>query len=97
MEHRNYNHIATYIYKAEAALDASAAAPPPRTAAQQQPRDKERIAAERERVQCRLDVAAGLAYLGQGNYEKAAQSFLKVGPIKSLTEWSGKVCHSMWD
>ncbi|OCH90469.1 PCI-domain-containing protein [Obba rivulosa] len=91
VEHRNYNHIATYIYKAEAALDASASAPPPRTAAQQQPRDKERVAAEREKVQSRLDVASGLAYLGQGNYEKAAQSFLKVGPIKSLSDWSGKL------
>ena len=42
-------------------------------------------------MQCQLDVAAGLAYLGQGNYEKAAQSFLKVGPLKCLSEWSGKV------
>lgn len=32
-----------------------------------------------------------LFHLGQANYEKAAQLFLKIGPPDSLGDWIGKV------
>ena len=96
MEQRSYSHISTYVFKAEAALDSATSV---RQAAQQQPEapagsaqaTRERRSAERERVQSKLDVATAISYLGQSNYEKAAQAFLKVGPIKGLEEWSGKL------
>ncbi|CCM06321.1 uncharacterized protein FIBRA_08573 [Fibroporia radiculosa] len=98
VEHRNYPHIATYVFKAEAALDATAsaarmsanaAAPtaPPAAAAA----NKEKMAADREKVQSKLDVALALSHLGQTQYEKAATAFIKVGSIKSLGEWIGKM------
>lgn len=49
------------------------------------------VSAEREKVQTKLDVATGLAHLGQASYEKAAATFLKLGPPKGLEDWNGKV------
>ncbi|KAM5536787.1 hypothetical protein V8D89_009505 [Ganoderma adspersum] len=96
MEQRSYSHIGTYVFKAEAALDSATSV---RQAAQQQPEapagaaqaTRERRSAERERVQTKLDVATAISYLGQSNYEKAAQAFLKVGALKGLEEWSGRL------
>ena len=39
-----------------------------------------------------MDVANALAYLGAGQYEKAATTFLKLGHPKNLEDWIGKVC-----
>ena len=97
MEQRSYPHIGTYVFKAEAALDSATSV---RQAAHQAPEapagsaqaTRERRSAERERVQSKLDVATAISYLGQSNYEKAAQEFLKVGPPKGLEDWFGKVC-----
>jgi COP9 signalosome complex subunit 1 len=47
--------------------------------------------AERDHVQSKLDLAGALSHLGQGNYEKAAHAFLKIGPAKELGDWIGKV------
>ncbi|THH02120.1 hypothetical protein EW145_g6799 [Phellinidium pouzarii] len=52
---------------------------------------KKAPSAERERVQTKLDVAIGLACLGQTSYEKAAVTFLKLGPPKGLEDWNGKI------
>ena len=103
---RNHAHITTYVFKADAALE-SATSSITRTSSsggssQAAPANKEKIAAERERIQTKLDVAAALAYLGQGIYEKAAKSFIKVGPIKGLEHWATKVSsisfkHCLWE
>lgn len=100
LEQRNYSHVPTYVFKADGALDSSAArsnVQPNAAQAAQLPPDaiqiaKQKAAAERERVQTKLDVASGLSNLGQGSYEKAAQYFLKAGPIKNLEDWASKVC-----
>ncbi|KAI0772937.1 G protein pathway suppressor 1 [Trametes elegans] len=94
MEQRNYSHIATYVFKAEAALEsASITRGPtgPEAPAGSAQANKEKRNAEREKVQTKLDVATALSHLGQGNYEKAATTFLKVGPAKALEEWTGKL------
>ncbi|KAH9903344.1 G protein pathway suppressor 1 [Cubamyces lactineus] len=94
MEQRNYSHVATYVFKAEAALEsvsvvrANTGPEAPAGAAQIQ---KEKRNAEREKTQTKLDVATGLSHLGQSNYEKAANTFLKVGPVKGMDEWSRKL------
>ncbi|KAK7683842.1 hypothetical protein QCA50_013218 [Cerrena zonata] len=99
LEQRNYSHVPTYVFKADGALDSSAArsnVPPNAAQAAQLPPDaqlvaKQKAAAEREKVQTKLDVATGLSYLGQGTYDKAAQAFLKAGPVKNLDEWANKI------
>ncbi|THH29828.1 hypothetical protein EUX98_g4379 [Antrodiella citrinella] len=87
MEQRNYAHIPTYVYKGEAALDAItgsrvAAANSQSTASNPNAKPqayaaKEKAVAERDRTQTKLDVALAMSYLTGGQYEKAAQSFLK--------------------
>ena len=42
-------------------------------------------------MQSKLDLATALAYLAAASYEKAAISFLKIGPPKDLGDWIGKV------
>ncbi|CAL1709729.1 unnamed protein product [Somion occarium] len=99
LEQRNYAHIATYVFKADGALENAAArsnAAPNAAQAATLPPDAQQVAkakaaAERERVQTKLDVATALSHLAQGAYEKAAQSFLKAGPIKNLEEWATKI------
>ncbi|KAI9056495.1 G protein pathway suppressor 1 [Trametes sanguinea] len=94
MEQRNYSHIATYVFKAEAALDSASMVrgqSGPEAPAGAAQANKEKKNAERLRVQTKLDVATGLSHLGQSNYEKAAQTFLKAGPVKSLEDWAGKL------
>ncbi|KZV95984.1 PCI-domain-containing protein [Exidia glandulosa HHB12029] len=92
VEQQNYSHISTYIFKAEAALDAipaQQAAPQgaATTATQSQAPKK---SAEREKVQTKLDFCSALAALGVSNYEKAATGFLKLG-YKGLEDWFGKL------
>ncbi|KAJ3478810.1 hypothetical protein NLI96_g9502 [Meripilus lineatus] len=92
LEQRNYAHITTYVFKADAALESSTTIG--RTAssgAQSAPPSREKIAAEREKVQTKLDAAAALANLGQGAYDKAAKYFLKLGPIKGLEHWASTI------
>lgn len=97
IEQRNYANITTYVFKADAALDASSAnagaadsstgAPAP--AASAAPSKKK--TAEREQIQSKLDLATAFSHLGQANYDKAAQMFTKVGSPKDLGEWIGRV------
>ncbi|KAG5641499.1 hypothetical protein DXG03_005084 [Asterophora parasitica] len=95
LEQRNYAHISTYVFKADAALEATAnsnngnqntSSAPVSTAG-----TRKKTSVERQQVQSKLDLATALAYLGQANYEKAAFSFLKVGPAKELDDWIGKI------
>ncbi|KAI0697628.1 PCI-domain-containing protein [Cerioporus squamosus] len=94
MEQRSYSHIGTYVFKAEAALDSATnvrqpgGPQAPAGAAQS---IKERRQLEREKVTSKLDIATAISHLGQANYEKAAQSFLKVGRPKGLEDWFGKL------
>ncbi|KZT00714.1 G protein pathway suppressor 1 [Laetiporus sulphureus 93-53] len=91
IEQRNYPHISTYVFKADAALDATTAARASANSAPTAPAsasNKEKANAERESVQSKLDVGLAISLLGQGNYEKAAASFLKVGSVKTLGEWA---------
>ncbi|KIJ64919.1 hypothetical protein HYDPIDRAFT_89529 [Hydnomerulius pinastri MD-312] len=94
IEQRNYAHIPSYIYKAEGALDTAAAlatgAAGSNPGAPVQPVSK-KPSAEREQVQSKLDFALALSYLGQGNYGKAASSFLRLGPAEQLGDWVGKL------
>jgi len=46
---------------------------------------------ERDNVQSKLDLATALSFLASASYEKAAISFLKIGPPKDLGDWIGKV------
>lgn len=98
IEYRNYAHLNTYVFKADAALDAATAAntsgtvppggsAPVPTAAT----TSKKKSVERENVQSKLDLATALSHLSSTNYEKAAISFLKIGPPKDLGDWIGKV------
>lgn len=113
IEQRNYTHIPTYVFKADAALDAAsasaaksekdaAAAANGASAAPQKlvttgtagPALKKTISAEREKVQSKLDFASALSHLGQGNFEKAATTFLRLGSADQLGDWIGKLVAS---
>ncbi|KAG6906595.1 hypothetical protein DXG01_012998 [Tephrocybe rancida] len=103
LEQRNYTHLSTYVFKADAALEAaqntanasnggnggaigSSGVPTPSVTA-----GKKKGSVERLQVQSKLDLATALSHLGQSNYEKAAYSFLRVGPAKDLGDWVGTV------
>ena len=95
IEQRNYTHISSYIYKADAALESTAAATAGNAEsgaapASSQPASK-KPSPQREQVQSKLDFATALSHLGQGNYEKAASLFLRLGPPDQLGDWIGKV------
>ncbi|KAH9474510.1 COP9 signalosome complex subunit 1 [Psilocybe cubensis] len=101
IEQRNYAHITTYVFKADAALDAATAASASATAATANSSGNPAAIAqamkktggknERDAVQAKLDFATALSHLGQGSYEKAANAFLKVGPAKDLGHWIGQL------
>jgi COP9 signalosome complex subunit 1 len=105
VERRSYAHITTYVFKAEAAVEAvyvsfekkdAASSAAAAAAAQTLPPGSQAAAAskknaEKEKVQTKLDYATGLARLSSANYERAASSLLKLGPIASLAEWNGTV------
>lgn len=92
IEQRNYSHISSYIYKADAALESTAAASAndAEGGVSAQSASK-KSSPEREHVQSKLDLAMALSHLGQGNYEKAASLFLRLGSPDQLGDWIGKV------
>jgi COP9 signalosome complex subunit 1 len=95
IEQRNYSHLTTYVFKADAAIDATASTAPGSTTSAPTPTataGSKKKSVERDNVQAKLDLATALSNLGQGSYEKAAQYFLKVGSPKDLGDWVGKVC-----
>ncbi|KAJ2921868.1 hypothetical protein H1R20_g15224, partial [Candolleomyces eurysporus] len=99
IEQRNYSHLSTYVFKADAALDAATAAANAASSSEgagasgagAAAKKKATSSAERDAVQSKLDLATALSYMGQGNYEKAGQYFLKIGPAKELGDWVGKL------
>ncbi|KZT43306.1 hypothetical protein SISSUDRAFT_1057718 [Sistotremastrum suecicum HHB10207 ss-3] len=86
IEQKNYSHISTYVFKADSALDTQ-----PSSATSTAPGIAPKKSAERDRVQTKLDLATALSSLGTGQYEKAASSFLRLGSLKSLEDWNGKL------
>ncbi|KAJ7253017.1 26S proteasome subunit RPN7-domain-containing protein [Mycena haematopus] len=97
IEQRNFPHLPTYVFKADAALDAASAAAVNAKegdgAAPAAPLLNKRkvVSEDRERVQSKLDFAAALSNLASGNYQKAAYTFLKLGPAKDFGDWMGKL------
>ncbi|TFK68147.1 PCI-domain-containing protein [Pluteus cervinus] len=90
IEQKNYSHLPTYVFKADAALDAANSAATATQPATTTIGGKKR-SPERDSVQTKLDFATALSNLGQGSYEKAAFHFLKLGPPKELGDWAGKL------
>ncbi|KAG8741805.1 hypothetical protein FRC10_002404 [Ceratobasidium sp. 414] len=97
VEQLNYPQIYSYVFKAESALDSavasgSAAASGGATSAggaggASKAGEAGKNDAEYERARCRLQLASGLAQLGQGSFQKAAWTFLKLE--KKMDEWLG--------
>ncbi|KAJ7291302.1 26S proteasome subunit RPN7-domain-containing protein [Mycena rebaudengoi] len=99
IEQRNYSHLPTYVFKADAALDAASAAAANTTKEGDAPvstaapllNKKKAVSEDRERVQSKLDFATALSSLASGSYQKAAYSFLRLGPAKDFGDWMGKL------
>jgi COP9 signalosome complex subunit 1 len=99
VEQLNYPQIYSYVFKAESALESAAASGGAAAAAVAAPGiiggtsagagGAGKNDAEYERARCRLQLASGLAQLGQGNFQKAAWTFLKLE--KKMDEWLGTV------
>lgn len=85
IEQRYYAHISTYVFKAEAALDASGA--------KSESGPKSAVIMNPICVRTRLDFSVALGHLGLGNYSKAAYGFLKLGNATALGDWLGTVSH----
>jgi COP9 signalosome complex subunit 1 len=98
LEHCDYSHIGTYIFKAEAAFappegsketgKKSSIVHPPGSAAAAAAASAA-ANPEREKAQAKIDCANGIAFMAQGHYEKAAFSFSKLN--RSLDDWLGPV------
>ncbi|KAJ7058005.1 26S proteasome subunit RPN7-domain-containing protein [Mycena amicta] len=100
IEQRNYSHLPTYVFKADAALDAASAAASnaakegegaSSAAAPTLLNKRKPISEERERVQSKLDFAMALSHLASGSYQKAAYAFLKLGAAKDFGDWMGRL------
>ncbi|KAJ7829446.1 26S proteasome subunit RPN7-domain-containing protein [Mycena olivaceomarginata] len=97
IEQRNFSHLPTYVFKADAALDAASAAAANAKEGDSGPsaapllNKRKAVSEDRERVQSKLDFATALANLASGNYQKAAYTFLKLGPAKDFGDWMGKL------
>ena len=105
IEHHNYANLTTYIFKAEAALEATLAANGPggnagtgsATGAGSSTQNAAMVAKKREKeqVQSKLDLATAFSHLGQGNCERVAAFIFRLGPPKDLGDWLGKVSFSV--
>jgi len=87
----NYSHISTYVFKADTALDAASNAASAATTPATPGVAPAKKSQERVKWQTRLDFASALAQLGQGHYDMAASLFLKLGAVKELGDWVGKL------
>jgi COP9 signalosome complex subunit 1 len=101
LEYNDYAHISNYIYKAEAALaptdqskEAKKAPIPAAGSAAAAAAAASANNTDRDKAMAKLDLAAGIAYLGQGNFSKAAFAFSKVTG-KALEDWYGSVSLSI--
>ncbi|KAJ3982946.1 26S proteasome subunit RPN7-domain-containing protein [Lentinula detonsa] len=100
IEQRNYSHLPTYVFKAEAALEAVAssaanAAKADNTSGAGSSRKTSAMSPDREILQSKLDFATALGQLAQSNYERAAYHFLRLssgtGGQGGLGDWFGKL------
>ncbi|KAJ4490051.1 26S proteasome subunit RPN7-domain-containing protein [Lentinula aciculospora] len=101
IEQRNYSHLPTYVFKAEAALEAlsSSAANATKaenaTSAGSSRKATSSMTPDREILQSKLDFATALGQLNQSNYERAAYHFLRLssgtGSGGGLGDWFGKL------
>jgi COP9 signalosome complex subunit 1 len=78
------------VFKADAALDAATAVANGSNSNQHAASNSKKLP-ERTKWQSKLDLATALSQLGQGNYDKAANSFLNLGSLSDLGDWIGKV------
>ncbi|KAF8752122.1 26S proteasome subunit RPN7 [Rhizoctonia solani] len=81
VEQLNFAQIYSYVFKAESALESASAG----GAGTGKGADK--ADAEYERARSKLQLASGIAQLGQGNFQKAAWTFLKLE--KNVDDWLG--------
>ncbi|KIY73824.1 hypothetical protein CYLTODRAFT_416481 [Cylindrobasidium torrendii FP15055 ss-10] len=88
IEQRNYGHIPTYVFKAEAALEAVNSAA---TANATNAAEAKKNQPDNSRIHSRLDLASSLASLGQGAHEKASYNLLRLGGTKDFGDWMGKI------
>ena len=78
------------MFKADAALDAAAASTSSGNSNQPAATNSKK-SPERGKWQTKLDLASAVSQLGQGHFDKAANLFLKLGSLKDLDDWVGKV------
>lgn len=86
IEQRNYVHIATYVFKAEAALESYGS---------KSDQNSKSSIPNKDSIQIKLEFSTALGYFGQNNYDKAAYGFLKLGHPKNFGDWLGTVSASM--
>ncbi|KAJ3833569.1 26S proteasome subunit RPN7-domain-containing protein [Lentinula raphanica] len=98
IEQRNYSHLPTYVFKAEAALEAvasSSANAAKGDNASSRKTASSTTSADREILQSKLEFATALGQLAQSNYERAAYHFLRLSPGTGsqggLGDWFGKL------
>ncbi|KAJ7446538.1 hypothetical protein B0H11DRAFT_2162384 [Mycena galericulata] len=82
---RNYSHLPTYTFKADAAQAAAENTKEGKGAA--------RTAAPllNKKKASKLDFATALCSLASGNYQKVVRSFLKLGSAKDFGDWTGRL------
>ncbi|CAE6420028.1 unnamed protein product [Rhizoctonia solani] len=83
VEQLNFAQIYSYVFKAESALESASTG----AAGAGSGKGAEKPDAEYERARSKLQLASGIAQLGQGNFQKAAWTFLKLE--KNLDDWLG--------
>lgn len=88
VEQLNYAQIYSYVFKAESALE-SAAASGGASGGAAGGAGSGKTDSEYERAKAKLQLASGIAQLGQGNFQKAAWTFLKLE--KKIDDWLGTV------
>ncbi|EUC61439.1 COP9 signalosome complex subunit 1 [Rhizoctonia solani AG-3 Rhs1AP] len=83
VEQLNFAQIYSYVFKAESALESASTV----GAGASSGKGTDKPDAEYERARSKLQLASGIAQLGQGNFQKAAWTFLKLE--KNVDDWLG--------
>ncbi|GAV99596.1 cop9 signalosome complex subunit 1 [Lentinula edodes] len=105
IEQRNYSHLPTYVFKAEAALEAVTSSAATLAKAENSSgaggsrKTASAMSPDREILQSKLDFATALGQLAQSNYERAAYHFLRLssgtGSGGGLARIAWRYCH-LW-
>ncbi|KAG7096041.1 hypothetical protein E1B28_006722 [Marasmius oreades] len=92
IEQRNYAHLPTYVFKAESSLEGATASTIKDKDGGSGNRKNSSTIADVDVLRSKLDFANALSQLSQGNYERAAYFFLRMGTGTSgLGDWFGKL------